>query len=184
MESLPTWTIALMFQCKIFHPQSCWMTQLAMSRNLERPNFHLPRDPVVPSQEVRLDPPSLHNSASNHLLRRYDWIARVYRSTSRNRGATQRPDRCITVVFGRRPCLAHPLLDAAFREKPRLWSCLGHGCLHGALQEPREFGFPGPRALFTCSLPPTSAVWDCRTAEKIHQGWFIILWGLYQQYSQ
>ena len=28
-----------------------------------------PRDPVVPSQEVRLDPPNLHNSASNHLLR-------------------------------------------------------------------------------------------------------------------
>ena len=31
----------------------------------------------MPSQKVRLDPPNLNNSVSNHLLRRYDRIPRV-----------------------------------------------------------------------------------------------------------
>ena len=36
-----------------------------------RTRIHESRPPVVPSEKVRLDPPNLHNSVSNQLLRRY-----------------------------------------------------------------------------------------------------------------
>ena len=62
-------------------PSMAWRRDL---RSLLRPRGSFLRSVYIVSlgiqvlsQKVRMDPANLHNSVSNHILRRYDWIPRV-----------------------------------------------------------------------------------------------------------
>ena len=88
-----------------------------------------PRDPVVTSQKIRLDPPNLQNSVSNHLLRRYLDPLTLRRGIGEC-PVRVRPD---TLVFGTPPASGCPFAESVEEKEDMIgwfwrspaWRCRG-----------------------------------------------------------